>query len=73
MKVVLNRKLCFLQVDDGLTHMLDEVFDERLENISESSARAPKTNNKRQKTGTRAEKMDKRKRSELEDESLVNL
>ena len=45
LKVVLNRKLCFLQVDDGLTHMLDEVFDERLENISESSARAPKTNN----------------------------
>ena len=35
----------FMQVDDGLTHMLDEVFDERLENMLESSARAPKTNN----------------------------
>jgi hypothetical protein len=31
----------FMQVDDGLTHMLDEVFDERLENKSESSVRAP--------------------------------
>ena len=38
-------EVMFMQVDDGLTHMLDEVFDERLENISESSARAPKTNN----------------------------
>ena len=35
----------FMQVDDGLTDMLDEVFDERLENMSESSARAPQTNN----------------------------
>ena len=24
----------FLQVDDGLTHMLDEVFDERCENMA---------------------------------------
>ena len=31
--------------DDGLTHMLDEVFDERLENMSGSSARAPQTSN----------------------------
>ena len=34
-----------MQVDDGLTHMLEEVFDERLENMSESSARIPETNN----------------------------
>ena len=27
-----------MQVDVGLTQMLDEVFDERLENASESSA-----------------------------------
>ena len=34
-----------MHVDDGLTHMRDEVFDERLENTSESSARAPQTIN----------------------------
>ena len=34
-------EVMFMQVDDGSTHMLDEVFDERLENKSESSVRAP--------------------------------
>ncbi|CAL8395585.1 unnamed protein product, partial [Boreogadus saida] len=60
-----------MQVDDGLTHMLDEVFDERLENKSESSVlyEHPKPTTDRQKTGTSAENMDKRKRSELEDDS----
>ena len=43
----------FMQVDDGLTHMLDEVFDERLENMSESytSDQQTKDRNKRRKHG----------------------
>ena len=41
----LKPEVLFMQVDDDLTHMLDEVLDERLENMSESSARASQTNN----------------------------
>ena len=38
------KEVMFIQVDDGLAHMLDEVFDvENLENMS--SGPAPKTNN----------------------------
>ena len=35
-----------MQVDDGFTHMRDEVFEEQtLENMLESSTRAPQTIN----------------------------
>ena len=34
-----------MQLSEGLTQMLDEVFDECLENMSELSVRAPQTNN----------------------------
>ena len=34
-----------MQLSDGLTQMLDEVFDDHLENMLESSSRAPQTIN----------------------------
>ena len=43
-----------MQVDDGF--MLDEVFDEHSENISESSARATQTNNWQTKDGNKQRK-----------------
>ena len=47
-------EVLFMQVDDGF--MLDEVFDEHSENISESSARATQTNNWQTKDGNKQRK-----------------
>jgi hypothetical protein len=38
-------EVMFMRVYEVLKHMLNEVFDECLENMSELSARAPQTNN----------------------------
>ena len=45
------------------------MFDERLESMSGIVSSGPKQTTERQKTGTSTENMDKRKRSELENDS----
>ena len=50
--------------------MLDKRFEEHLENMSGSSSpQTRKTTSDRQNTGTSTENTDKRKRSELKDDS----
>ena len=65
---VVKPQVLFTQAAEGLMPMLDEVFDERLENNGIVSTPNGLWKTDRQKTGASTENVDKRKRSELEDD-----